>query len=218
MAIEQQVGTAAHKPVVGPAVPGRRKLQRSPWLVAVGVLVLAGGGVFGWFMWSVSSTASEVVAVRVDVDRGRVITAEDLTVVRVTLDPSLQTVPAAGLQALVGQRAASDLSAGTLVAPGQVTSELLPGTGLSVVAVPVASGLVPSVPVRAGDRVRLVQTPGQGGEVTVTPVMLTAEVVGITVGDSTTVVDVLVPSDRAAELAARAATGRVALVLDSRDR
>ena len=33
-----------------------------------------------------------------------------------------------------------------------------------------------------------------------------------------TIVDVLVPSDVAADLAARAATGKVALVLDSRER
>ena len=49
---------------------------------------------------------------------------------------------------------------------------------------------------------------------------MTATVVGLHPGaeQDKTVVSVLVPKDEAGELAARAATGRVALVLDSRER
>ena len=74
---------------------------------------------------------------------------------------------------------------------------------------------------KAGDIVRLVQTPGPQGEVSgkkPSPVTITATVVRVTPGETQTVVDVLVSQDRAAELAARAATGKVALVLDSRER
>jgi energy-converting hydrogenase Eha subunit B len=197
---------------------GRSRLQRSPLLIVLGVLVLAAGAVFGWFMWATTSTATEVVAARVDVERGQMITGQDLTTVRVTIDPSMRTVPGSDLQALVGQRAAADLSAGTLVSPDQVTDVLLPPTGMSVVSVPIDAGLVPSVPIRAGDTVRLVQTPATGGELASTPLTVTAEVVSVAVDDPTTVVNVLVPSDKAGDLAALAATGRVALVLDSRTR
>ena len=46
----------------------------------------------------------------------------------------------------------------------------------------------------------------------------TATVLSVVPGDAQTVVDVVVSADKAAELAARAATGRVAVVLDSRAR
>lgn len=201
--------------VASPMTVGRSKLQRSPLLIVLGVLVLVSGAVFGWFMWATTSTATEVVAARVDVERGQIITAQDLTTVRVTIDPSMRTVAGSDLQSLVGQRAAADLSAGTLVSPDQVTDVLLPPTGMSVVSVPIDAGLVPSVPVRAGDTVRLVQTPATGGELAPTPLTVTAEVVSVRVDDPTTVVNVLVSADRADDLAALAATGRVALVLDS---
>ena len=203
------------RPAASPVTTGRSKLQRSPLLVVVGVLVLVAGAVFGWFMWATTSTASEVVAARVDVERGQVITAQNLTTVRVTLDPSLRTVPGKELKSLVGRRAAADISAGTLISPDEVTDVLLPPTGMSVVSVPIDSGLVPSVPIRAGDTVRLVQTPATGGELATTPLTVTAEVVSVTVDDPTTVVNVLVTSDKASNLAELAATGRVAVVLDS---
>lgn len=198
-----------------PVAAGRTKLQRSPLLIVFGLLVLAAGGVFGWFMWVTTSTASEVVAARVDVQRGELITAEDLTTVRVTLDPSLRTVPGANLKTLVGQRAATDLAAGTLVSPNQVSDALLPPQGMSVVAIPVPAGLVPTVPIHAGDTIRLVQTPEPAGSVTGKPLTITAEVVDVAQGDQDTIVNVLVPAASASGLAELAATGRVALVLDS---
>jgi hypothetical protein len=222
MKTEQQTKTpgsdSTPRPTASPVAAGRSKLQRSPLLIVFGVLVLAAGAAFGWFMWVTTSTASEVVAVKVDVPRGQIISAEDLTTVRVTLDPSLRTVPASDLQTLVGKRAGADLSAGTLVSPDQVIDVLLPPTGMSVVAVPIDAGLVPTVPILAGDTVRLVQTPAPGGELVASPLTVTAEVVNVTTDDRGSVVDVLVPADKASELAALAATGRVALVLDSRAR
>jgi len=219
---EQQTKTsgrgAAPRPVASPMATGRNKVQRSPLLIVLGLLVLAAGAVGGWYMWAATSTASEVVAAKVDVQRGQIITADNLTTVRVTLDPSLRTIPGADLPSLVGQRAAADLSAGTLISPNEVTEALVPPTGMSVVAVPIDSGLVPNVPMLAGDTVRLVQTPATGGELVPSPLTVTAEVVSVTAYDQATVVDVLVPSDKASELAALAATGRVALVLDSRAR
>ena len=201
-----------------PMAAGRGKLQRSPLLIVFGLLVLVAGAAFGWFMWATTSTASELVAAKQDVQRGQIISAEDLTTVRVTLDPSLRAVPGSDLQSLVGKRAAADLTAGTLVSPDEVTDALLPPTGMSVVAVPIDAGLVPRVPILAGDTVRLVQTPASGGELVASPLTVTAEVVNVTADDRVTVVDVLVPADKASELAALAATGRVALVLDSRAR
>ena len=73
----------------------------------------------------------------------------------------------------------------------------------------------------AGDRIRVVATPGAQGEFTnEPPVTIPAVVVGVRaqVDTGVSVVSVQVPEGRAAELAARAATGNVAVVLDSRER
>lgn len=141
-------------------------------------------------------------------------------VVRVSVDPAVQVVPSSQLASLVGQRAASDLSAGTLVSPAQVQPDVLPRTGESVVGLALAVGQLPAEPLRAGDRVRLVQTPAEQAEVTTTPATIDATVQSVTnsADGQLVVVDVVVPSAKAAEVAARAATGRVAVVLDSRER
>jgi hypothetical protein len=80
---------------------------------------------------------------------------------------------------------------------------------------------MPSEPLYSGDSVRIVTTPGDQGEITnEDPVTVEAVVVGVSRVEETgeTVVDVSVPEADAADLAARAATGRVALVLDARER
>jgi hypothetical protein len=187
-------------------------------MVVVAVALVCAGAVLGLWLWMSASTVTEVVAVRTSVQRGHLVALEDLTTVRVTLDPQLRTVPAAELESLVGKRAATDLAPGTLVTPDQVSDAVVPGLGQSVVGIPVAPGLMPAEPLVAGDTVRLVHTPGLAGQVTAAPVTVTATVLSVTPGDTHTVVDVLVTSDQAADLAARAATGDLAVVLDSRER
>ena len=98
---------------------------------------------------------------------------------------------------------------------------MAPATGESIVGVALATGKLPAEPLRAGDRVRLVQTPADQADVPATQVTIDALVQNVPVmseDGQTVVIDLLVPSSRAAEVAARAATGRVALVLDSRER
>lgn len=219
----QQVATesrdgANRQRSVSVAVPETTKLQRRPLMVVVAVALVCAGAVLGLWLWMSASTATEVVAVRTSVQRGHLIALEDLTTVRVTLDPQLRTVSAAELESLVGRRAATDLAPGTLVSPDQVSDAVVPGLGQSVVGIPVAPGLMPAEPLVAGDTVRLVHTPGLAGQVTAAPVTVTATVLSVTPGDTHTVVDVLVTSDQAADLAARAATGDLAVVLDSRER
>ena len=203
-----------------PVPEGPKKLRRRPLMVLVSAGLVLLGAVLGVGVWMMSSTSVEVVTARANLDRGEVISASDLSVTRAVVDPSVRVIPGAQLDSLVGKRAASDVAAGTLLSPTQVTDELPPGTGDSVVGVALVAGQLPAEPLRAGDRVRLVQTPPVQGQLPKTLVTLDAEVQSVTpaADGQTTVVDLLVPSSRAAEVAARAATGRVALVLDSRER
>jgi len=108
-----------------------------------------------------------------------------------------------------------------LLTAAAVTEQLLPVAGQSLVGVAVTSSQLPAVPLQAGDRVRIVDTPAAQGEPpTVTPATISGEVVSTVGPDDTglTIVNVTVAEDQAAGLAARAATSRVALVLDSRER
>jgi len=69
-----------------------------------------------------------------------------------------------------------------------------------------------------GDKVRIIVTPAANGDApTGTPQFTEAEVVDTAIDETTgnTVVNVLVPYADASVLAARAATGNVALILDS---
>ncbi|MCG2798934.1 MAG: hypothetical protein L6367_10385, partial [Cellulomonas sp.] len=94
------------------------------------------------------------------------------------------------------------------------------------VGIGVAQARMPGVPLLAGDDVRVVATPqlATGAGADARPVSVAAVVVGTQPGtDATgagaqTIVTVQVPSGDAASLAALAAAGSVAVVLDSRER
>ena len=207
---------AAGRPVAPPP-----KLRRRPALVAASIALICLGGVLAAFAWNATTTTQSVVAAREDVQRGQVIQARDLMTVQVSVDPALRPVPATQLSSLVGRRAAMDLAAGTLVTSGQVTDQSLPPTGRSLVGVALPPGQLPGEELVAGDQVRVVSTPGAQGEVgDAPPVTITAEVVSVRVNedDGQVVVTVQVPEGDAPDLAARAATGNIAIVLDSRER
>lgn len=212
--------TAVSVPVERIAPPPR--LRRRPALVAASVAAICLGALLAVWAYTGASTAQEVLAVRNTVHRGEVITSADLMTARIGVDPALKPLPASAAQAVVGKRAAMDLAAGGLVTQEDVTSAVVPAKGMSVVGVSLPPALMPAVPLQSGDQVRIVATPGQQGDVAAgtTPRSIEATVVGVRGGgdNGQSVVDVSVPFDQAAELAARAATGKVALVLDSRER
>lgn len=206
----------------GPAaVTPAPKLRRRPVLVAASVAAVCLGALLGVWTWTSTSNTHEVVALRQTVTRGETISQGDLMTVQVGVDPALSTIPGDRLASLVGQRAAMDMAAGSLVTSADVTTSVLPGKGMSVVGVALPPSLMPGQALLAGDQVRIVATPGQQGDVgQESPAAISATVVGLYPNgeNGQTVVSVEVPQDQAAELAARAATGKVALVLDSRER
>ncbi|MBT0773234.1 hypothetical protein KIH74_30095 [Kineosporia sp. J2-2] len=194
------------------------RTRRRPVLVAMSILfVVVGALLMAWLVTMLGDT-QPVVGVRQNVARGEVIEESDLVVLDLAGAPGLDTVPGSRLSTLVGKRAAQDLSAGGVVTPGQVTDEVLPADGESVVGVSLTRGQLPATPLLAGDTVRVVFTPGQQDDVPrAQPQTVTATVVSPGVADDQgqVVVDVSVPQISAARLAAAVATGRVAVVLDS---
>ncbi len=212
---------AAFPTAAPPQLTPPPKLRRRPSLVVASVLLVVIGALASAWAYTSLGNAQEVVAVRVDIARGQVITADSLQVVRVGVDPALKTVPASEAGALVGKRAAVDLKAGQLLVPGVVATDVYPRTGKSAVGLSLSAAQMPSEPLAVGDKVRIVGTPGQQGDVDSAQLkVFDGEVVTVSAPDASgvTSVTVEVSTSVAPELAARSASGRVALVLESRVR
>jgi hypothetical protein len=203
------------------AATARVKARRRPWVFALMASLVAAGALGVAFVFTSVNDTQEVLVVSSDIKRGETIEAGDLAIVRVSVDPALTPVPGSQKAELEGSRAAVDLWAGTLLTEQAIADNLVPGEGESLVGISLTPAQMPSEPLYGGDVVRIVTTPGDQGEITdKEPVTIEATVVGVSRVEETgeTVVDVSVPESEAADLAARAATGRVALVLDARER
>lgn len=205
---------------VAPRAPAPRR-RRRPALLGLGVAMVAVGALLA--VWLAASTGSKVpvLAVARTVSVGEVITDADLTVARVAADPALRPIPAEQRAGIVGRYAATDLVAGALLTRDQVTDAVAPAAGLALVGVGVMPTQMPDQSLRPGDRLLIVSTPPVDGDVGTDP-PATVEATVVRVGGlddaGVRVVDVTVPAAQAADLAARAATGRVALVLQPRGR
>ena len=98
---------------------------------------------------------------------------------------------------------------------------MFPAGGVVLVGVALTAAQMPGEPLQGGDRVRVVDTPtAQGDPPATTPASIPATVASVSAPDASgvVVVTVVVDADVAPDLAARAATGRVALVVDTVER
>lgn len=195
------------------------RMRRRP-AVAIATLAAAVLGALGiaW-LWTSSTDAAQVVVATNDVPRGAVIQASDLGTARITLDPLLTPVPASRADELVGQRASTALSAGSLVTESMVEPETLPGEGMSLVPVALPPEQALGLGLEVGDRVKVVMTTPPGQQAEGNPAFTPAEVAGVAASPDTgtTVISLLVPDVDGPVLADRVATGNFYLVLDSRE-
>jgi hypothetical protein len=215
---DRTTGPRTTIPELGSAVTPPPKLRRRPALFVSGVVATAFGCVLGAWVWSSTTNTEEVLAARHTIHRGEVIAAADLQRVRISGDPALLVLPASAYDNVVGRRAALDISAGGLLTNESTANQSMPPRGQSIVGISLTPAQVPALPMHGGDKVRIIVTPGDNGEAPAsTPQFTVAEVVDTGLDETTgnTVVNVLVPYADAGVLAARAATGNVALVLDS---
>ena len=200
----------------------RTVARRRGALVGVGVALVAFGALAFLYVSGQLSTATPVIAVVNDVQRGAVIGDGDVTVASVVPDPALAPVPADRMAEVVGLRAATDLVAGTLLTEMSVATTVVPSAGESVVGVPLTPGQMPGEPLLPGDVILIVGTPGPGDTAPVqaarsveATVLRTHPATG---PPDQVVVDVLVSSGQAVDLVSQVAAGRVGVVLTSRER
>ena len=204
-----------HVPATPATTPTPRR--RRPTLVAAGVVLVLVAGLASYStMTAVSNTVAVVVAIG-HIAKGEVLEAGDLGSIEIAGGQTTSAVPVAQAASLVGQHASVDLPPGALITSSSVQTSLPIEAGHSVVGLSVSTAQVPATPLRAGDRIRIVSTPLAQGEPPVeAPQTQAAIVFGVRDDERNGgyVVDVVVPSTIAPAIAARAATGRIAIVLD----
>ncbi|MFC5928621.1 hypothetical protein D6T64_21630 [Cryobacterium melibiosiphilum] len=214
----------ALKKADAPASPGREagqpptKSRRRPAVIAAGVALAIVGGLGSWFYASTVGDTVTVLTTSADIARGATITSENLTTLQIAGGQDTTAVAAEQAASVIGETATVDLPTGTMITSDNVGAGIAVETGQSIVGVALSVAQLPSYPLAAGDQVRLVDTPvSQGDPPASSPESFEATVftTRFDEGSSTWIVDLVVPQSQAADIAARGATGRVALILDS---
>ncbi|WP_331731624.1 SAF domain-containing protein [Kitasatospora sp. NBC_01300] len=216
-------GDAAKDEKSGPlpvADPGPRRSRR-PALVAVGVALAAVAGLTAGYMVDRAGNRVEVIAVARPIPAGKVISADDLKSVSVSMDPALHPVPVGRAHDILGKAAAADLPAGTLVTDDSVRAGQPLRAGKDTVGVLAKVGQLPAQSLQAGDEVQVVSTPGaQEDKASPAARPSTIGAVVLQVGEpdpnGARVVDLAVNPVDSPVVASWAATGRIALVLKAR--
>ncbi|MFH8627529.1 SAF domain-containing protein [Streptomyces vietnamensis] len=218
-----QVPAQSATPQIPGVAAGFRARRRRPGMYALAVAMIAAGGSGGFLAFQATGERTPVLAVAHTVQAGDVIKDADLIEAQVQLDPALKPVLAADRDKVVGKRAAVALTPGSLLTQGQATTRTLVKAGERLVGIGLKASQMPATRLSPGDKVLVVATPAEGQTPAEDgkqpePVQIAARIVKVgekqaTTGD--TVVDVAVPSQFGPALAAQAATGDVALVVDA---
>lgn len=202
--------------------PGPR---RRPRLLLAAVLVIVLGGLAGAWLYTSLGSRTAVIAVATDIAYGQVLTEGMLRSASISASPDVESIPFTELDSVLGERAAVDLPAGSLLTRAAVAAAVIPAEGEALVPVALAAEQVPATGLRPGDLVRLLGTAGDPTGVPVgevdpaVRVSVEGTVLAVsapTVGGNV-VVDVLVDEDDGDSLAVLAAEGRLALLVLSRE-
>jgi len=200
---------------VAPPLRGPRA-RRRPALLALGVALVALGALATvWLVGSQAQRTSVVVMAR-DVPYGAVVSEADLSTTDVSLDPGVSVLSATERDRVVGMTAATALSAGSLLSPAQLRATSPPSPGQVLVGVAVAATRMPAGGLSAGDRILIVDTPPADADPpSGVPASIAALVVRVGPVDlnGVSVVDVTVATGDGPALAARSATGRIAIIV-----
>ncbi len=138
-----------------PALAPTRPAVRLPE-VAVGLLVTVTFAL-GAVLWHLNATSkTPVLAVASAVERGEVITIEDLRIVYVATDDHVAHIASTQSAQVVGRRALVDLAPGVLVVPSVIAEVDALQVGDGVVGLALDPGQYPALGIAPGDRVNVV--------------------------------------------------------------
>lgn len=196
--------------------PGR---SRRPLLLALMVVTIVIGSLSVWWLVQKSTERTAVIGLAHDVPWGQTITAGDLVPIEMVTDPALKPIGWDQRTQFIGQRAATDLQAGTLLTARSATGTQVPADGSALIGVLVKSGQMPVTMLSPQNSVLLVPTgqtaSGAGKAGTAEAIPAEVFTVGAPDASGARTVDVLVAKDAAAQIVAQAAAGQIAIVLVS---
>jgi hypothetical protein len=150
---------------------------------------------------------------------GTTIQATDLGLAELSADPTVSRVPANQRPGLVGLIATTDLKAGSVLVPGQIADSAAPADGSAIAVLALPASRMPAVGLHRGDSILVVSTPAaEAATSDGPPTTFSATVVRVGEPDVNGLipVDVTVAAADGPALAARAATGRIAVVIQPR--
>jgi hypothetical protein len=199
------------------AAPSRAGLapvrgRRRPWLLGLGALLAALGSLTVVWLVGAAGQRQEVLAVRADVAYGEALTADDITIARVSVDPGIAVLPG------VDQVATTRLVPGMLLTAGMVEPGGEPGPGRVLVPIAVPAERMPAGGLRAGDRILAIDSESAASDATAAmpaaPTAATVVRVGPADINGVTVIDVTTADASGPRLAVAAANGHVALIVE----
>ncbi len=158
---ERAAMTDTQSPKPSPASRGFRPPSRRRARIALGVLLAAiavGGNLL---VYSSLDHKTEVLQVVRDIPAGEIVSADDLRVVAVDVDPTVPTVAPQAMGSVVNQYARVHIAAGTLMVDVLVQPTPLVTVGQGVVAVEIRPTHLPAG-LRERSRVMLVVVDGDG--------------------------------------------------------
>jgi hypothetical protein len=194
------------------------KTRRRPLLIALGVVFVVLAVTLGYFLYSTNSNTVAVIAVRNPIENGETIKAADLKQLQIGGGQDTKDfILVSHADDVIGKTATSDLAPGTVLTSSSFASGVTLPKGTSLVGIALSDAQMPSVSLHAGEKVRLVNTPvSQGDPPASDPTSYAGTVFQTHAGSQNqTIVDVAVDKDQAPLIAATAATGRIALILDT---
>ncbi|ATM24688.1 hypothetical protein SMD44_p10189 (plasmid) [Streptomyces alboflavus] len=192
--------------------------RRRPSWIALGVAVVCVAGGAGGWLYTVTSHREPVVAVARDVPMGAELKAEDLIEAQIATDPALKPVPARDLKKMIGKRATTGLSRGSLLTGASVTDEPLVKAGEQLVGVSLSPTRLLATRLSPGQKVKALHTPkesatGKDDKTAGQAVQATVIEVGGASNSGDRVVDLAVSQLDGTRLATWAASGEVSLVI-----
>lgn len=184
------------------------RARRSPRLIALGVLAVVLGALGAAALYSMNTNHTSVVAMTRDVVRGDTIQAGDLAVVNMPSAAQVEMSGADQMSQMVGQTARTDLPAGSFPLPRHLGDDPIPA-GHSLVGMRLAPGRLPATGLPPGTLVQLISL--ADGDNSVVDAVVGSSPMVLDDG-SGHLLDVTVPDDSAAMVAALAATDQLALI------
>lgn len=184
------------------------RARRSPRLIALGVLAVVLGALGAAALYSMNTNQASVVVMVHDVVRGEEIQATDLTVVSMPAGLQVEMSGAQEMEQMVGQTARSDLPAGSFPLARHLGQDPIPA-GHFLVGMRLSAGRLPSAELPPGTRVQLISL--AEGDDTVVDAVVASAPTALEDG-SGQLLDVTVPVDSAATVAALAATDQLVLI------